>query len=283
MLPESHFLLKMIIIYHSAPENKAQCMKHVRWYFCSPPRIKAEGLHFSSISIVAFQIRCGGARSQHCTTVCNIEKCSTRNEGLPVFDWPVQRLARWGCTVSLFIFFFLAGQPCVCLFFCCFFGRAFCIGTPTVLQDWPHSNEWKAFVFHAALKSKSWPRRGRRACWMFGALQHQGSVCCRIVNGKSGSLCSVTLGAAAPSTPCLLLLSSCRVFTIPRRAVCNPFVCTHLELLWHLRWPKQHLLLKSWNIHEVPDSTIPWVACMWKQTSSLSHQTSKRGSKQAIL
>lgn len=82
----------------------------------------------------------------------------------------------------------------------------------------------------------------------------RGELSCFAVNWKSDGLCFVTLGAAAPSTPCLVLHSSCYIFTITIKAASNLSVCIHLELLLHLWWPKQHLLL---NHETFMESQIP--------------------------
>lgn len=120
---------------------------------------------------------------------------------------------------------------------------ALLIGTPAVSLYWPHSVEWGGGAFFSQGSSRSHGLAWTTSleCSVLCAIK--GVFSCFAVNRKSDGLCFVTLGAAAPSTPCLLLRSSCYIFTITIKAVSSLSVCIHLELLLHLWWPKQHLLL----------------------------------------
>ena len=93
--------------------------------------------------------------------------------------------------------------------------------------------------------------------WLSCTLQHQRGVCCYIVNWKSGCRCFVTLGAAAPSTPCLLH-RSCYIFTITREAT-PIFSCEFILNCFGTHGVPniQTFALESWNIHEVPHFPIP--------------------------
>lgn len=165
---------------------------------------------------------------------------------------------------------------------------ALLIGTPAVSLYWPHSDEWGGCVFLAGLQSRSWApvevMASRGQC-LLNALcfHHQESVFLFRCESKVRRSVLYHIGSRCPFDtlpPASLFLL---YFHSNYKGGLQSF-CVHSS--WTAPAPmvaQTAFALKSWNIHEVPDSAIPRVPCMWKQTSSLSHQTSKRDRKQPIL
>lgn len=181
------------------------------------------------------------------------------------FDWIVQCLAR-GCCIVLGL---IVGQ----LFWLV---RLLCRCTGLIQM-----NEGGC-VFLAGLQSRSWPRVDN-VSWMLCALRHQESVFLFRCESKVRRSVLCHIGSRCPFDtlpPASLFLL---YFHSNYKGGLQSF-CVHSS--WTAPAPmvaQTAFALKSWNIHEVPDSAIPRVPCMWKQTSSLSHQTSKRDRKQPIL